>query len=660
MSRRISIIGLILIALSLRMMAQSITVPGEPNDISPRSVRTGTQSIRVNQLGYYPHGPKIAVVLCTSDSGQLFYLLSLRSAHGSPSSDQGSPSSDQGPRHPAGDSPDTVYTGRLGPLQHSTNSSLTTRIADFSTFTKEGFYEIAIPDRGASYPFRIGPHAAEPVARASLKGFYYQRSAMLLDTLYAGQWSRPAGHPDTMVLIHSSAVSDRRPAGTVIAAPGGWYDAGDYNKYIVNSGITMGTLFAAYEDFPGYYDTLHTNIPPISGLAPGFASSGSGTSLATASSAFIPQSAVPDILNEALYNLRWMLTMQDPADGGVYHKCTNAAFDGMVMPGVAQKTRYVVQKGTAATLDFAAVMAQAARILRRFSTQFPGLSDSCLRAAIGAWEWAVHHPALAYEQEEMNKQFEPKITTGAYGDRNFKDEWFWAAVELMVTTSAGPNFVSAPACKKIIEERIGDSASLPSWSNVHMLGNYTLLRNRLRLPAEWQPAIHKISANLLQMADEYVARQQQSAFQTVMGGSPRDFIWGSNAVAANQGILLINAWMQTKDRKYIDGALSNLDYLLGGNATGYCFVTGMGSYSPMHPHHRPSISDGIIAPVPGLLAGGPNPGRQDHQRYNFTEPETAYLDQDQAYASNEIAINWNAPLVYLAGALEALQGRVGY
>ncbi|WP_253810033.1 glycoside hydrolase family 9 protein, partial [Hydrotalea flava] len=99
---------------------------------------------------------------------------------------------------------------------------------------------------------------------------------------------------------------------------------------------------------------------------------------------------------------------------------------------------------------------------------------------------------------------------------------------------------------------------------------------------------------------------------------------------------------------------SNADYLLGRNATGYCYVTGFGSKSPMHPHHRPSIADGIGAPVPGLLVGGPNPGKQDGQEYPNTFPETAYTDNDKAYACNEIAINWNAPAVYLFNGLSYL------
>ena len=145
-----------------------------------------------------------------------------------------------------------------------------------------------------------------------------------------------------------------------------------------------------------------------------------------------------------------------------------------------------------------------------------------------------------------------------------------------------------------------------------------------------------------------------------MGQSVRDFIWGSNSVAANQGILLVNAYFQTGNKKYLDYALTNLDYILGRNATGYSFITGIGSKPTMHPHHRPSVADKIPEPVPGLLAGGPNPGRQDSCRYAFTEPETAYTDDDCSYASNEIAINWQAPVVYLANAIEALQQHVGY
>jgi endoglucanase len=266
-------------------------------------------------MGFYPHAPKYAIVTGPA-AGDIFFIV--RADGNSPSFTMRG---------------DTVFFGHLGPMIPSANSTLTTRIADFSEFHRPGTYRVVVPGFPNSFPFTIGARIFSPVAAAALKGYYYQRSSIPLTPDYAGQWARGAGHPDTQVVVHPSAADARRPAGTIIATPGGWYDAGDYNKYIVNSGITMGTLLNAWEDFHDYFDTLHTNIPPIEGL--------------------------PDLLNEVLYNLRWMLTMQDPGDGGVYHKCTNADFDGMVMPGVTKAPRYVVQKGTAATLDFAAVMAHA-------------------------------------------------------------------------------------------------------------------------------------------------------------------------------------------------------------------------------------------------------------------------------------------------------------
>ena len=565
------------------------------------SVTAQPASIRLNQLGFYTYAPKMAVVTGDVPAGN-FYIV-------------------------AANSEDTVYKAALGNSMQSSNSSTKTRMADFTALQKNGSYIMYVPGLPLSYPFTISRNVQHAVATAALKGYYYQRVSMPLDKKYAGKWARPAGHPDTAVLVHPSAATAKRPAGTVIKSTGGWYDAGDFNKYVVNSGITMGTLLSAYEDFPRYFDTLVVNIPESN-------------------------DDLPDVLNEIIYNLRWMLTMQDPYDGGVYNKCTNAAFDGMVMPGVTRLPRYVVQKGVAATLDFAAVTAQAARILKK-THRLPGLSDSCIKASQYAWQWALQNPALVYDQNAMNRQFEPKITTGGYGDRRFTDEWFWAACELFTTTKDEQYHT-------VIAERIQDSLSLPSWGNVYMLGYYTLLRNATSYPATHAGDMALVKDRLLRLANGYLLHVKENAFQTVMGQTRRDFNWGSNSNAANQSILLINAWFINKDKKYIDNALTNLDYLLGRNATGYCFVTGIGSKSTMHPHHRQSVADGIEEPVPGLLAGGPNPARQDGCHYEFTEPETAYTDESCSYASNEIAINWNAPLVYLANAMEALQYIVGY
>ncbi len=564
------------------------------------NAQTLTTRIALNQVGFYSNAKKLAVV--TGEiATTVFYVTSTNLR-------------------------DTFYAGSLGNKKVSAYSSTTIRLADFSSFTGKGSFVILVPGLGHSYVFQIGDRVFAKAATAGLKAFYYQRASMPLEERYAGKWHRSAGHPDTKVLVHSSAASDARPAGTIISTPGGWYDAGDYNKYIVNSGITMGTLLSAYEDFPDYFKSINTNIPESA-------------------------DEVPDLLNEIIYNLRWMLTMQDPADGGVYNKCTNAVFDGMVMPGITTAPRYVVQKGTAATLDFAAVTAQASRIFKNFGKVLPGFADSCVSASMKAWSWAMQNPALAYDQNAINKKYLPVLLTGGYGDRKFHDEWAWAAAELFVTTGDQKYF-------EAYTKNTSDSLSLPGWNNVEMLAHYTMLRFEKKMPAYVQPALQITKAKLVQLADLYIRRSAMNAFGVVMGQSAKDFSWGSNANAANQGILLVNAFLQTRDRKYIHAAMTNIDYIVGRNATGYSFVTGYGSKSTMHPHHRPSVADGVTEPVPGLLAGGPNPAKQDSCIYAFSEPETSYSDTDCSYASNEIAINWNAPLVYLLHGVEALSVQI--
>ncbi|MGE7775495.1 glycoside hydrolase family 9 protein [Chitinophaga sp. NPDC101104] len=554
--------------------------------------------VRLNQSGFYTAGPKQAAVMGPVPS-DLFFITT-----------------------PDGN--DTVFRGVLQPEKLSQYSASRVRMADFSALEKKGRFVLRVPGMAASYPFGIGDAPYRDLAAAVLKGFYFQRASMPLEARYAGKWARPAGHPDTRVLVHPSAADGKRPAGTVIASPGGWYDAGDYNKYIVNSGITMYMLLSAYEIFPAYFDRLDINIPE----------SGNG---------------VPDILDESLYNLRWMLTMQDPNDGGVYHKCTNAGFDKMVMPhNASTQPRYVVQKSSTAAYDFAAVMAMASRIYRPFEDQFPGLADSCSRAAVRAWDWAERHTGATYlyNQKEINRKTKPAIQTGEYGDRNSADERFWAYMEL-VTAVGGQKFDST--------DELHTGYALPNWYTVETLGHWSAYRH----PAK---PLHKkgMGELFIRQADQLIRSSEKNAFGTVMGQTPADFNWGGNSNAATQGILLVYAYLATQNRIYLDHALSNLDYLLGRNATGYCFVTGFGEKRPMHPHHRPSVADGVADPVPGLLVGGPNIRMEDGARYPFREVETAYVDRDSAFACNEVAINWNAPLVFLVNALEALKVEAGY
>ncbi len=555
-----------------------------------------TATIHLNQIGFYPTAPKIAVI-APSTSNSRFFVLDLAKG-------------------------DTVFRGSLSAPRPNHLSGKSSQIADFSKLQKAGKYQVHLADGTHSSAFVIAAAVHRDLAQSVLKSYYFQRMSTALPATYAGVWARPFGHPDDKVLVHASAASSARPTGFEISAPGGWYDAGDYNKYVVNSGITTSTLLSLYEDFPQYCQKLNTNIPES-------------------------KNQLPDLLDEVLWNLRWMLKMQDPNDGGVYHKLTNPSFDPMrIMPHEATKPRYVVKKTTTAALNLAAVAAQAARVLRPFNKQLPGLADSCLQVARKAWDWSIQNPNVLYQQNELNKSFDPDVVTGAYDDRSAADEWLWAATELYLSTG------EKPYQSKV---QLGNSSNVPTWNQVGTLAALALARTKQTIPAEAQALRTQAIQHIQTLADGLLAGLDQRPYHTVMGKSASDFVWGSSAVAANQAMVLLQAYRLNNKADYLQGALHNLDYLLGRNATGYCFVTGFGHKYPRHIHHRLSEADGVDEPVPGLLSGGPNPGKQDKcPGYPSDAPDECFIDDACSYASNEIAINWNAPMVYLAVAMEAL------
>lgn len=492
-------------------------------------------------------------------------------------------------------------------------SGKTRYVVDLGELTAIGNYHVNVGD--ATCDLVVNERPFRDIAQASLRLFYLIRSGVAIDDAVYG---RPIGHPDTSVLVHNSAASRLRPAGTVISSPYGWYDAGDYNKYVVNSAFSIGLMFSAYEALPEYFADLHTNIPE----------SGNGT---------------PDLLDEIMFNLRWFLTMQDPSDGGVYHKLTTPRFEGFIMPTACRQPRYVVAKSVTASLDYAAVMADAARICEPFQSDYPGFSAMAAAASERAYQWAKEHPTAFYRQEQLK---DPAVSTGTYGDGNAADEFFWAASALYRLTGKSQYLDDALQYQP-------QRFTTPTWGNVASLGAF-----------EWlavgdSPLRETMLSQLTAYSDDAIKSVEGSCFQSPYGNKRSDFGWGCLAEhCCCQGLLLLYADKMLGTNKYGRYALQNADYLLGRNATGYCYVTGFGKKSPMHPHHRISAADTIEKPFPGMLVGGPNPGQQDKKElptaYVSDFPDESYMDMTQSYASNEIAINWNASLVAFLCWLDAV------
>jgi endoglucanase len=559
--------------------ASSCIHPVEPPKV------TVPERIKLNQLGFTPKAEKLAVVPAVEATS--FAVLKAGTT-------------------------EEVMTGTLSAAAVWQPSFESVKLADFSSLTAPGSYELKVAGVAQTAAFTISADAYNAVNAAALKSFYFNRASTALLETHAGIYKRAAGHADTNVFIHASAADAKRPAGTVISAPKGWYDAGDYNKYIVNSGITTYTLLAAFKRFPAYFTAQSLNIPE------------SGD-------------AVPDILNEVMWNLEWILAMQDPNDGGVYHKLTSKGFSGFVMPDADTDERYMVQKTTAATLDFAAVMATASRVYADYESQYPGLSAKMLAAAKSAWAWAKANPAVYYAQPA-------DIQTGAYGDNNVSDEFFWAAAELYIATKDDTYYSAMNAA--------ATSADVPGWGGVKSLGWMSLAQHLDSLTAAADKAL--IKDRLSQIAAGISTKKSQSAYGVSM--ETGDFFWGSNSGALNQAMMALEAYqLDTSKIAYRQAAQALFDYVMGRNATDYSFVTGFGSKSPMNIHHRPSGADGIVAPIPGFIAGGPHPDHYgDCSSYPSPLPAKSFVDLECSYSTNEIAINWNAPLVYVSAALQVL------
>jgi len=552
-----------------------------------------SERIRLNQVGFAVGAPKFAVSLDSGSVGQL-----VDASTGT-----------------------IAFEAPMGKAIRWSAAEDTGRLFDFSSFDRPGTYYVKIGDE-ISHPVRVAASPFLELARGTAKAYWYTRSSYAPAAPWAGPYARAAGHPDTAVRIHASAATAARPKNTLIRSTGGWYDAGDYGKYVVNSGITTWTLLRLHEVAPAFFDTLTLDVPPHAA----------------------PSS---DLLDEILWNLRWMLSMQDPFDGGVYHKLTTAGFPGSVMPDKDIAVRYVVQKSTAATLDMAAVAAFAARLFKD-DPSLKGLSDSCLAASLAAWKWARTNPDSLYDQDASNAEFSPSITTGTYDNADLADEFTWAASELFLATGID-SFATAIDLAKSI--RAATTWTRLGWEYVGTLGWISLASHPEALSGSLAGLAPVLDSGLAKTARTFAKPRSSTAYHL----NQISFWWGSAGTHANTGLVEWEAWRRLGDTTFRNASLDALDYVLGRNATGYGFVTGFGSKTPLDPHNRISEGDTVTAPIPGLVVGGPNgtAATDDGCGYPSDLEPRIYLDDRCSYSTNENSINQNAPVAYLAGVWSA-------
>ncbi|USD67336.1 glycoside hydrolase family 9 protein [Vibrio sp. SCSIO 43136] len=588
-----------------------------------------TNVIRQNQLGFLPKADKFIYLQSDSVEPQRWVL---QTADGI-----------------------NIDMGRSVPIGKNRASGENLHQIDLSTYTSPMKGLTVKVGEATSYPFDIRDDIYSQLKYDALSYFYQNRSGIEIETKYVQRedLARPAGHSKDVASCFDKTDEwgNRWPGCDFsIDATGGWYDAGDHGKYTVNSGISTWTLLNLYER--------------------GHHLGGNGAPFQTGVKIPEMDSDVNPLLSEARWNIEFMLAMQIPEGKQVavpigdqsgskkltlekhdvsymaFHKIADGEWTGMPLPPhKSQQKRYVGHPTTAATLNLAAIGAQCARIWQSIDDAF---ANRCLTAATRAWDAALKQPQI-YAYNNFTG-------SGPYDDKRLSDEWYWAATELFISTGEDKYLSVVNQSKHYLETPNGDLATPGDmyWQYVAPLATISLAVVPSKLGEDVQT---QARSKVIDTAKYYQAQVAKEGYRIPY--SVEQYPWGSNSNVANRGIFLVYASDFTGELSFIKAAASGMDYLLGANPMSISYVTGYGENSAQNPHHRfwaHAADAQSPMPAPGALVGGPN-------SINYSDSvaarlkgncvgQTCYRDDISAWTLNEITINWNAPLVWLASALD--------
>jgi len=564
------------------------------------------EMVSVNQAGYLPEGPKVALLALDATTEQDWEL------------------------HNGSD--DVVLRGKTMVKGLDETSGDFLHVIDFSEYSTEGnMYQIKVNDLQSPI-FSISADVYSQLMVDSTAYFYHNRSGIAIEAQYVGdEWARPAGHlTDSNVTCYKGQDADGNDwpgCDYTLDVAGGWYDAGDFGKYVVNGGISVWTLMNLYELMPDAYADDSLSIPERS-------------------------NGVPDILDEARWEMEFLLSMQvpdgEPQAGMAHHKIHDESWAGMPMVPptevendnaneVEGRGRYLFPPSTAATLNLAAAGAMCARIWEDID---PAFAEQCLSVAETAWQAAVANPTMYAGNT-------PGQGGGNYVDKNVSDEFYWAAAELFITTGK-----DVYKTYMLNSQQFGTTAAF-EWGRTASLGTISLLSTSNSLPEE---KLSLLQDNVLAFANEMIAIQKTDGYYVPIKGA---YPWGSNGQILNNMMLIGMAYRIKQDTQYLDAMQLGMDYILGRNPLNQSYVSGYGTYAVQHPHHRFWANDfgnGYPPPPPGVLSGGPNANPNDPVAANAnlaSLPESKrYIDDIGSFTTNEVTINWNAPLVWVSAFLQ--------
>ncbi|NCA70960.1 MAG: hypothetical protein EOM91_12795 [Sphingobacteriia bacterium] len=512
-----------------------------------------SRSIKVNQVGYAPSATKIAFIgNWLGDLGpmpvdaQTFQIVDARTG-------------------------EQVYQGELRlRMAADPSSGEDVHTADFSDLSTPGTWRVRVPGIGQSHPFEIADDVYDEVYRATMRVFYHKRNTSLTAPFADPGYERDGIDPGLNALLHPILAEYPLTRGETPfefkPISGGWYDAGDYGQYIHNAAPVWGLFGLAWDlAAPGQFSDGELGIPE----------SGNG---------------IPDLIDELGWGMEWALSMQD-TDGGVYWRVTPASWD-WDMPGDLIEPRYIYEKTTRATAQFAAMGAIYSRLIRPYD---PERADTLLDAARRAWSHANSHPF--WPPEGVLYQNPPELSGGGtYAVKSAKPELLWAAAELYRVTgeTSYQDAVRRLLAQSPIDLTGAPFTTFPLWALLmaeHDSRDVLLLEQARR--------------GLAVAADMKLERAEGSAYRSPKHPYIPYTGWSNFAASPMWSVALLQGHYLTGHPIYLDLAWQVVDIMLGANPLSRTWLTGIGANPVTDPLDRISLSDDMDAPLRGLPVPGP-------------------------------------------------------
>jgi hypothetical protein len=462
---------------------------------------------------------------------------------------------------------------------------------DLTPLKQQGEFFISIPGVGRSWAFRHSCDAYGEAYYIATRGMYHQRCGIAIGQPYT-PWPRIQCHTDPV--YESEAIPFVPPMEApkgydvfdvigitinynkpTVDATGGWHDAADWDRNIYHYTNILDLLYA-YELAPQNFYDNQLNIPE----------SGDGT---------------PDILSEAEYGLLpWKKSMdQRHAVAGMIETWTHPPIeDPKVHYAYSQRTRW-------ASLLYAATAAQLAHLLKPFNA---ALSEEYHQSAVKAYEFGSN-PAdtlgtVTIHAAKDRGKGEKYTMQWTETEKDNVPYYIHASLRLFILTGEDKYLEKIPALLPKAPRPYDWPFSLRGFSPWLY---FSLFSEDLQghLPQQevqkWRQHYIKIAEGLVADSFKQPYRQSWPIYQNYWMG------WGAMTMT-NQARCLLLAHHLTKDPKYKDAAILNLDYMLGANPMGMSWTTGIGFTYPIEIQHAVSEDDGIMDPVPGITIYGNTEG----------------------------------------------------